>query len=351
MRVLFSLLLSATLVVPFAAGAQPARLRTAADLLSEPGGRAIASLREGAEIARGGSRGGFVAATVEGWLDTASVRTAARPPWGVIVKSTSALLRASAASTGPTVAQLPGGMGLELVRRQGAWVRVRRTGWVASRAVSAPAAATVAPAAQRPGARPAASGATRGGSTAATPPTSGETVPSATALPEGALMPARGIPLSAAPGGPALATLDSAATPMIPLARDNGWVKVRIEGWVPEADVMPADTALRSTLTAADLRADPEGTRGRRVRWDVEFLALRTADALRRDLAEGEKFMLVRGPGAETSLLYVTIPPSLVREVEGLPELARLTIVARVRTGRSTPSGVPVLDLQSIARR
>ena len=355
MRSLFSLLFVATLFAP-AAGAQPVRLRAASDLLSEPGGRALAALREGAEIGRGSTRGAFAEATVEGWVDTASVRTASRPPWALIVKNPRGVtLRATAAASGAAIGQFPSGMGLEVVRRQGAWVRVRRSGWVATRALPAPAAAAQpAPRATRPGASaatPAATpgrGATRGVAAATTPDPQGEAPPPP---PEGALVPAKDMALSDAPGGRALASLDSATTTMVPLARDRGWVKVRIEGWVPEGDVMPADTALRSSLTAADLRADPDGLRGRMVRWDVEFLALRTADALRRDLAEGERFMLVRGPGGEMSLLYVTVPPSLVREVEGLPELARLTIIARVRTGRSMPSGVPVLDLQSIARR
>ena len=350
MHPFFSLLAVLVLVAPVAARAQgTARVRTASGLLAEPGGRALATLRPGAELARGAARGGWMSATLEGWVDSTLVRRAARPPWALIVRAPGGLMLRESPSAGSTaLAQLPNGMGLEVVRRQGGWVRVRRSGWVATRALDAASPA--------PAARPAAPPASRAAAPAAATPAATAPAPSTAATdaappPEGAFVPARDVVLRSAPGGRTLASLPEGEATLLPLARDGGWVKVRIEGWVPESDVMPADTALRSTLTAADLRADPEGTRGRMVRWDVEFLALRTADALRRDLAEGERFMLVRGPGAETSLLYVAVPPSLVRDAEALPELARLTIVARVRTGRSSPSGVPVLDLQTLARR
>lgn len=346
MHPFFSLLAAVVVLAPVAARAQDiARLRSASELLVEPGGRALATLRPGAELARGPARGGWVSATLEGWVDSTLVRRAARPPWALIVRAPGGLmLRQAPAAGGTALAQLPNGMGLEVVRRQGAWVRVRRSGWVPSRALDAPAARQAAAPASRTAAPVAAS-------PAATAPAAATAATTEAPPPEGAFVPARDAALRSAPGGRTLASLPQGEATMLPLARDGGWVKVRIEGWVPESDVMPADTALRSTLTAADLRADPEGTRGRMVRWDVEFLALRTADALRRDLAEGERFMLVRGPGAETSLLYIAVPPSLVRDAEALPELARLTIVARVRTGRSSPSGVPVLDLQTLARR
>ncbi len=134
------------------------------------------------------------------------------------------------------------------------------------------------------------------------------------------------------------------------LARDRGWVKVRTEGWMRESDLAPADTALRAGLSAADLRADPAGTRGKIVQWTVEFLALQTADPLRHGLADEEPYMLARGPGNENSILYLVIPPSLLSTTRALQPLSKIAVTARVREGRSEPVGIPILDIQSLQR-
>jgi hypothetical protein len=132
------------------------------------------------------------------------------------------------------------------------------------------------------------------------------------------------------------------------VAREHGWAKIHLEGWIREADLAPADSALRKALSAADLRADPEGTRGKIVQWTVEFLALQTADPLRRGLADEEPYMLARGPGGENAILYLVIPPSLMNTARALQPLARIAVTARVRDGRSEPAGIPILDVQSI---
>jgi hypothetical protein len=135
------------------------------------------------------------------------------------------------------------------------------------------------------------------------------------------------------------------------VGRERGWVRVRTEGWVRAIDVVPAESEMLGIRSAADLRADPVGTKGKIVRWDVEVISLQNADPLRSDLAEDEPYLLVRGPGAEHSLLYVAVPGYLLTDVRGLPPLARITILARVRTGRSEPVGIPVLDLESLTRQ
>ncbi len=86
------------------------------------------------------------------------------------------------------------------------------------------------------------------------------------------------------------------------------------------------------------------------LRWEVQLLAFQTADPLRRDLAPDEPYLLARGPGAEHALLYLTVPPSLLTFARSLAPLSNIVVTARVRTGRSEPAGVPVLELLSIAR-
>jgi hypothetical protein len=188
-----------------------------------------------------------------------------------------------------------------------------------------------------------------GHATAAKPPATStlESVPSG-APP---LAPLAATALRDAPDGQPFATL-SPHVILEPVARDRGWVRVRAEGWIKESEAAPVDSD-RVVLSAADLRADPDGARGKHVRWDVEVLAMATADPLRKGLNPDEPYLLVRGPGAESALLYVAVPPSLVTAARALASLAPvpITLAATVRWGRSEPVGVPILDAQSLTRR
>ena len=134
------------------------------------------------------------------------------------------------------------------------------------------------------------------------------------------------------------------------LARDRDWVRVRLEGWVRESDLSLGDTTLRA-LSAADIRSDPEGSKGKLVQWHVEAVSLQTADALRTGFQPGERYLLALGPDPEKSLVYLAVPESLLVSARSLPPLAQLTVTARVRNGKSEPAGVPILDLQSLTRR
>ena len=372
-RTLSLVLLAALAPLGGRAGAQTVTLTSPAPLLDRPAGRAVATLRAGSPLDRGATRASHTAITLEGWVDSSAVRPARRGEWQLIVR-TPATLRSSAAAGAAVVAELPTNMGLKRVSRRGAWVQVRRDGWVANSrlprsvatrstargtvasespaVVRAPATTQKAPATAqkaRTVTPPAPSRAPAAAATASVPVAA--TARRDSAPPAGALTPSRTATLRDAPDGARELGALAPNALLMPMLRDRGWVKVRVEGWVREDDVLPADTALRATLTAADLRADPNGTRGRQVRWDVEFLAFRTADPLRRDLVNGEPYMLARGPGSENALLYLALPPSLVEQARGLPALAPLTVTARVRSGRSEPSGVPVLDVLSLTRR
>jgi hypothetical protein len=149
--------------------------------------------------------------------------------------------------------------------------------------------------------------------------------------------------------GPAVGQLLKGASVDV-VAREHGWVRVRLEGWVKESDLVAGDTTLRQ-LSVADIRANPEAARGKLVRWDVEAVALRGADPLRTGLNAGEQYLLALGPGAEKALVYIAVPQSLLTGVRSLPPLAAVTVTARIREGRSEPAGVPILDLESLTRR
>jgi HlyD family secretion protein len=92
-----------------------------------------------------------------------------------------------------------------------------------------------------------------------------------------------------------------------------------------------------------------ERFRGSTVRWEVTFIALQRADALRKGMAANEPYLLIRGPGEDASVVYAAVPPSLLPTVRGLTPMAPLIITARVREGRSDPVGVPILDLLTVA--
>ena len=153
--------------------------------------------------------------------------------------------------------------------------------------------------------------------------------------------------LRAAPDAAVLGQL-RAGTSVEVLARQRGWARVRVETWIPDGVLTPADTGFRAQLSAADVRADPEATRGKLVQWRVEFLALQAADPLRKGLADDEPYLLARGPGVENALLYLVVPPSLLGTARALQPLAKVTVTARVREGRSEPVGIPILDVLTL---
>jgi hypothetical protein len=159
----------------------------------------------------------------------------------------------------------------------------------------------------------------------------------------------RSTQLLAAPASSAVGAINRGASVQV-LSRDRGWVRVRVEAWVPDSVLAPADTNYRAGLSAADLMADPAAARGRTVVWNVQFLALQTADPLRKGMTDGEPYLLARGPDSENALLYLVVPPSLLGTARALQPLARITVTARVREGRSEPVGVPILDIQTINR-
>ena len=163
------------------------------------------------------------------------------------------------------------------------------------------------------------------------------------------ITPIRSAPGSDAAQSPAVGQVNRGSTVEV-IARDRGWVRVKLEGWVRESDLVVADSSLRP-LSAADIRSDPAGAQGKLVRWTVQAVSLQTADALRTGLAPGEPYLLALGPGVEKSLVYLTVPPGLLPSVRNLPAMAEVVVVARIRNGRSEPAGVPILDLQSVTRK
>lgn len=305
----------------------------AAEVRATPRGPAIATLRPGVEVRVRNRRGALARVTIEGFIHR-DLLGAKRDSFPLSVRAPSgARLRAGPTTSAPSIAHLRDGMGLTQISRTGEWVRVRRVAWIAaSRLRTEPAA--------------------EHREVAGSVETSQDSLPVRTvATAADALTPLRATSVRFAPNGDSIGALRPGAV-LVPLARDREWVRVRVEGWVRENELHALDSTVQTRVSAADLRADPEGTRGVLVRWNVQVLSpIQRADPLRRELAENEPYLIARGPDMESALLYLAIPPSLLEAVGSIPPLTPAVITARVRTGRSSPVGVPILDLVSIVRR
>jgi len=370
------ILLSVGLALPVRA--QSRVVATPAAVLSAPSGKAIGSIHPGTAVRVLETRGAYAKITIDGFVERARL-SGQRANSSPRVGNRSAVLRVRGATTAKSVASLDAGTTVAVATGDApaGWAKVSRDGWIlkssldrastetarssnpdrrntasakASGAARKASGGEVAASARAPqaGAAPArgpsaASGPVHGGATSTAPATAGPVTDST-------LTPTGNIALRAAPDAKALATVAQGTT-LTPLARDRGWVRVRLEGWVPERDLAPADTSIRTGVSAADLRADPVGTRGKIVRWSVQILARQKADVLRKDLAPDETYLLARGPYEENALLYLVVPPSLLVMTKSIPELSQTMITARVRTGRSDLVGVPILDLLTITPR
>ena len=331
-------------------------------LRSAPNGSAVAQVRSGASVSSATTERGWSRVTLEGYVHR-SVLGGRRGGFSISVRADGgAYVRNTPSRSGRVLALMPDGTGLTKVSTRGDWIRVRRTGWLIASALhtSEPSvAARKRDAAKKPTARRAPEGATTVARRAApsakpaadtTAVAEGDVTPDSATQAVTALALARRTTLYTAPDAGSLGTIDSSAR-VTAVARDRGWVRVQVEGWVRAQDLGPSDSTVLTTISAADLRAQPDRYRGQVVRWVVQKIAVETADPLRKGMAPDEPYILARGPGQENSLLYLALPSSLVDQAKRIDPLTAITVTARVRSGRSEPSGVPLLDVLSLAAR
>lgn len=325
------------------------RLTVDADVRSAPTGNVVASLKAGTSWTTGATRSGWTALTIAGWVETSRFAgPRERFPQSINPDTDGWRIRADPSLNGAILGEFKGGAGLHVEERRGNWARIRREVWVQSSLLARQAAARPATA----GASTAGASTARASTAGAAAPSSAQNAASGAAAPEaasgGLLRSTVGSSLRAGPGGEEVGTLAAGAVAQ-PLARDRGWVKVRVEAWVPDSAFVPADTDYAAELSAADLRLKPIENRGKVVRWQVQIVGLQTADPLRRDLADGEPFLLAVGPRGEDAILYIAVPPSLIEQARAIAPMSTVILTARVRNGRSQPTGAPVLDLLSIS--
>lgn len=314
-----------------AAAQQPATVqRDNETFLGDPGGTRLGRVYSGALVTMGGTRSGHTEITLDGWVFRSSIEAADRDGHTLaIAHGPEENLRA--APNGRVLARLVQGCLLDEVERRGEWVHVRRTGWVASAAMS--------------GGRTAAASAPGRAETTATT----AVPPAAEAADPRRAVARRRLQLYRAPDAAPYGVLE-AGVPVRITARAGPWVRVEAQGWVRENEIRLSDSGILTGVSAAELRAQPDEFRGKLLRWTIQFIALLTADELRPDFTPGQRYILARGPAPEYAFIYVVVPAGKMDDVLRLEPLARVDVVARVVNGRSAYLANPILELVDISQ-
>lgn len=309
-----------------------ARVRESENVRREPNGEVLARVEPGAVLPVVGRQDRWLQVDMEGWVWSRSLQVTDVEGFDLTVSEAQGENLRDAPS-GTILGRLGRGTYLEELERSPGWIRVRRRAWIWAESVveTSVAQAEQAPAVAQPGPRPQPAARRPGGFAAA-----GE----------------NGSALLSAPGGDTLARTAPGAE-MEVLGREGSWARVRLEGWAwmpPAEEESPVAAAGDRPITPGDLTADPAGYRGRVVSWDLQFISLEHAEKVRTDFFEGEPFLLTRFGGGDGLFVYVALPPDRVQEAEGLVPLERLSVTGRVRTGASSLTGTPIIDLVALER-
>jgi hypothetical protein len=316
-----------TVLGPSAAAQAPARVATEDNLRKDPNGTILARVQAGAPLTLMSTQGTWSEVELEGWMWSASLRGTDRDGFDLVVSAEDGE-NLRDAPRGEMQAWVLEGALFDEVERQPNWIRVKRRAWMWK-----PSVEEVEDVPQRPA--PA----------AASPATGPPAAPSGFATAG-----AGGAAILSAPGGDTVGTTIPRAELQV-VARQGSWARVRLEGWtwLPPGDSVVAGGD-PGTLTPADLRRDPQGSAGRLIAWQLQFISLERAEKVRTDFFEGEPFLLTRYGGADGPFVYVAVPAERVAEMGGLVPLELVSVTARVRTGASSLTGTPIVDLVSLER-
>lgn len=343
---IYALACGVACVAPDLASAQVrTRVTIEENFRREPNGVVLARLTPGAEVRVLSRDGNWSEVELSGWVWLASLQASADPAFDLVVSAEGGE-NLRLAPQGDVLARLEEGALLTESDRNPSWARVVRTGWVWSASLRA----DVVPGAEVPG-EAAPSATTTGTETAETAETTGP----AARRPGGFVSAgAGGAALLVAPDGDTLAVATPGSDLQV-VGREGSWARVRVEGWMwlpvtATADPVAAPEEAEA-ISPADLEGAPEAHAGRVVAWELQFISLERAEAVRTDFFEGEPFLLTRFGGPEGAFVYVALPPDRLTEVEGLVPLERITVTGRIRTAASELTGTPIVDLLGIERR
>lgn len=334
---------------------------TETDLTKDPAGVSLVHLAKGVSVATGAARDGSVQATVQGWITADALHDDTRGGFDVSVATPGGVPLHASPGGGSALGTARFGALFDRLDTRGAWVHVRRTGWVAAAAI---AAKSVAPPTENPSravvgandhspqrpSRAVVAGAndhspqhpsTTISPSQRTPPPSA-TIPTSGAAPPSSATILAGSSLALQPDGAPFANIETPVAGTV-MEHQGGWTRLRIDVWVPDAALGNAVTP--GGITAADLRAAPDKYVGQNVDWTVEFLGVETADELRPEMPAGQPYLLTRGPLPEAGFVYVMIPKDSVDAFQRLDPLTKLRIRATIRAGKSRFLPTPIVEL------
>lgn len=346
---ILALVCALTGAVPAPAPAQARYRATRAENFRQqpgPDQKLLGTVYEGTELAAGQTKDGWVEVTLDGWIFRRSVSPTTRDGFDLAVTARAGE-NLRAAPNGRVLARLAVGFLLdEVSRNSDGWVQVRRTGWMweqslepvgnSANPAGAPAPVPTTPAPSRP--------------PAAGDPVASPFLPGTGPASLDRAVTARQTAVHRIPDSEPTGSL-AEDTPVRVLARSGEWVRVATEGWIRESDLKPSSPGVLAGVSGAEVRARPAEFEGKTVQWAVQYIALQTADELRREIPAGQRYMLARGPLPESGFIYVILAPAMVGRIEQLQPLAELVIIARIKAGRSQYLGNPVVELADLAVR
>ena len=285
----------------------------------------LATVNAGVELHADSVTDQWVQLVLEGWVWAQSLAPTSQPGFDLRV-SPGRGENLRAAPNGRVLGRLSEGCLLVELDREPGWVRVRRVAWMFRGSVE-PVGAAARAAAPAPVA--ATSSAQIGLDWAVT---------------------ADRARLYRTPDGDSAGLLAPDASVRV-LARSGEWVRVQTEGWVRESDLKPSSPGVLVGVSGAEVRSSPREFEGALLQWVVQYIAIQSADELRREIPEGQRYVLARGPLPEAGFVYIVLDDVQLTEIERLDPLTELVIIGRVRTARSQYLGNPVLDLVDLAVR
>jgi hypothetical protein len=112
-------------------------------------------------------------------------------------------------------------------------------------------------------------------------------------------------------------------------------------------DLQSASGAAVSGVTAAEVRSDPARYLGRAVEWRLQLIAVQTADELRTEMANGQQYLLTRGPLPEPGFVYVTVSDAQAAEFRAAPALQEMTLRVTIKAARSKYLTTPIVQYVS----
>jgi len=339
------------------------------DLRRTSTGGVLGTLTDAATVSRGKVQNDWAEVTITGWIIRSSVSPTTREGFDLsVTRSEGENVRAE--PNGSVIARLRVGTLLHKIGSRGGWFHVKRTGWVPRRSLDAPIETAALGQRQNPTAPRSSARSQSPKSDKSTPPAPPAALaPASPTAPGGPQLAtargatsssvagssgygerfevARSAPISAAPEGSQLGTIEQGADARV-LGKAGNWVRVQIEGWMHEADLKPSGGGALTGVSAAEVRADPQRFVGQMVEWRVQFIAIQQADELRPELPIGQPFLLTRGPLPEPGFVYVILPRDQATQFQSLPPLQELVLRVTIKAPRTKYLATPVVELVGV---